>query len=50
MLTAISFLLGLSAEELTFDELSTHDPDYEVVIGLRAVKREVRTSPHPVVS
>ncbi len=50
VLTAISFLLGLSAEELTFDELSAHDPDYEVVIGLRAVKREVRTSPHPVVS
>jgi hypothetical protein len=38
VLTAISFLHGLAAEELNKHELDYHDVDYEVSIGLRAVK------------
>ena len=38
VLTAVSFLHGLAAEELRQKELDHHDPDYEVLITLRAVK------------
>jgi SAM-dependent methyltransferase len=38
VLAAISFLHGLVAEELSQEELDYHDPDYEVLITLRAVK------------
>lgn len=38
VLTAASFLYGLAASDLKPDELDAHDPLYEVVIGLRAVK------------
>jgi SAM-dependent methyltransferase len=38
VLTAASFLYGLSAEDLTPKELDAHDPDYEVLIGVKAVK------------
>ncbi len=38
VLVAISFLHGLSAEELSQEELDYHDPNYEVLITLRAVK------------
>jgi len=40
VLTAIAFLHGLAAEELSREELDYHDPNYEVVITLRAVKEE----------
>ena len=40
VLSAMSFLLGLSAEELTERELDHRDPDYELLITLRAVKHE----------
>lgn len=40
VLTAIAFLHGLAAEELEKEELEYHDPDYEVLIGVRAVKPE----------
>lgn len=42
VLTASSFLYGLGRGELTKRELDHHDPDYEMVIALRA-----RKAPHP---
>jgi SAM-dependent methyltransferase len=36
--TAVSFLHGLAAAELRPDELDSHDPDYEVVIAVMAIK------------
>jgi SAM-dependent methyltransferase len=42
VLAAVAFLHGLSAEELRREELDYHDPDYELIITLRALKpREV---------
>ena len=38
VLTAISFLHGLAVEELSNEELGYRDPDYEVLITVRAVK------------
>lgn len=38
VLTAISYLHGLAAEELTKQELSYHDPNYQLLITLKAVK------------
>ncbi|MFX0196713.1 MAG: class I SAM-dependent methyltransferase [Candidatus Hodarchaeota archaeon] len=38
VLTAISYLHGLATEELTKQELSYHDPDYQLLITLKAVK------------
>ena len=38
VLAATGFLYGLAASDLESDELDAHDPLYEVVIGLRAVK------------
>jgi SAM-dependent methyltransferase len=40
VLTAIAFLHGLAAEELRQEELDFFDPDYEVLITVRAVKHE----------
>ena len=40
VLTAIAFLHGLAAKELRQKELDYHDPDYEVLITVRAVKEE----------
>ncbi len=40
VLTAVAFLHGLAAEELKKEELDYHDPDYEVLITVRAVKPE----------
>jgi SAM-dependent methyltransferase len=39
VLTAISFLAGISGEELSAQELEAHDPYYPVIIAVRAVKR-----------
>jgi glycosyltransferase involved in cell wall biosynthesis/SAM-dependent methyltransferase len=39
--TALSFLHGLAAEELRQEELDYRDPNYEVLITVRAVKPEV---------
>jgi hypothetical protein len=42
VLAAVAFLHGLAAEELRRQELDYHDPDYELIITLRALKpREV---------
>ena len=38
VLVAMAFLQGLAAEELQHEELNYHDPDYEVLITVRAVK------------
>jgi SAM-dependent methyltransferase len=40
VLAAIAFLHGLAVEELRTEELDYFDPDYELSIGLRAVKAE----------
>ncbi len=40
VLSAISFLHGLSAQELTHEELDYRDPQYEVLITLRVMKPE----------
>jgi len=42
VLTAVGFLHGLAAEEFDADELRLRDPDYEVLIGVRAMKPERR--------
>ncbi len=39
VLAASGFLYGLASSDLKAEELDAHDPLYEVVIGLRAVKR-----------
>jgi SAM-dependent methyltransferase len=39
VLSAAAFLYGLAAEELTRAELDVHDPDYQLLIGVKAVKR-----------
>lgn len=38
VLSGIAFLHGLSIHELRREELDAHDPDYQLVIGVRAVK------------
>lgn len=39
VLTAVAFLHGLAAEELQPEELDYRDPDYELIIGISAVRR-----------
>jgi len=41
VLAAVSFLHGLAAQELTPPELEHHDPDYQILVTARAVKREI---------
>ncbi|MEW6144851.1 MAG: methyltransferase domain-containing protein [Thermodesulfobacteriota bacterium] len=41
VLSAISLLQGLSYSELTMKELDYYDPNYEVVVSVRAVKKPV---------
>ncbi|MGE5224349.1 MAG: methyltransferase domain-containing protein [Omnitrophica WOR_2 bacterium] len=38
VLSAIAFLAGVSCEELSHKELDAHDPLFQVLIGVRAVK------------
>ncbi len=38
VLTATGFLYGMAMQELTAEELNAHDPDYEMLIAVRAVK------------
>ena len=38
VLSSVAFLHGIAAEELTQEELSYHDPDYQLVIAARVVK------------
>jgi SAM-dependent methyltransferase len=39
VLSAAGFLFGLGLDDLTPEELAVHDPSFEVIIGIRAVKR-----------
>jgi len=39
VLSAAGFLYGLAASDLTSEELDARDPLYEVIVGVRAVKR-----------
>jgi SAM-dependent methyltransferase len=41
VLTATAFLYGIAAEELRSGELAVHDPQYQVLIAIRAVKEDV---------
>jgi hypothetical protein len=41
VLAAIAFLHGLAADELREKELNYSDPDYELLIAIRAVKAEI---------
>lgn len=41
VLSAIAFLHGLASEELHREELDHYDPDYQVLITIKAVKPEV---------
>jgi SAM-dependent methyltransferase len=43
--TATCFLYGIAAEELEREELDHHDPNYELLIGARAIKRNRPGSP-----
>ncbi len=43
VLAAAGFLFGLATEELHSEELDYHDPDYEFLITVRAVKSEAGT-------
>ena len=38
VLTSVAYLHGLAAEELTLAELDAQDPDYQVIIAIRAEK------------
>jgi SAM-dependent methyltransferase len=38
VLAAVAALNGMVSEELRPEELTTHDPDYELLIGVRAVR------------
>jgi len=38
VLAAVAFLYGLAAEELSPQELDSHDPDFEVTVAVRAAK------------
>ena len=39
VLSAAGFLFGLGLYDLTLEELAVHDPAFEVIVGIRAVKR-----------
>ncbi len=43
VLVAISFLQGLSVQELSQEEFDYHDPDYELSITVRAVKPKIQS-------
>ena len=43
VLSAMAFLQGIAAEELTSEELDYRDPDFETLIGIRA--RRVEAEP-----
>jgi SAM-dependent methyltransferase len=38
VLSSVAFLHGVAAHELTKDELNSDDPEYDVIIGVRAVR------------
>ena len=40
VLTATGFLYGMAADEFRAEELEVHDPQYQLLIGVRAVKEQ----------
>jgi SAM-dependent methyltransferase len=42
VLAGVALLHGIAAQELAAKELDYHDPDYEVIITVRAVKSKIR--------
>jgi SAM-dependent methyltransferase len=42
ILTATALLYGMAKEDLSTEEVDFHDPDYEVILSVRAVKQENR--------
>lgn len=44
VLVACAFLMGLSARDLTAEELAHHDPEYQLSISIRAVRPENEAS------
>jgi hypothetical protein len=44
VLAGCAFLHGVATHELRVEELDYHDPDYQVIIGIRAI----RAPEHPV--
>jgi hypothetical protein len=49
VLTAVAFLHGVAAEELKSRELQPTDADYQLVVAVRAVKREAAAGEEPAV-
>lgn len=45
VLSASAFLYGLAVEEMQREELDYRDRDYEVIVGVRAVKQSEESSP-----
>jgi hypothetical protein len=45
VLSAACFLYGLAAEELTDEELTHRDPDFELLMTIRAVRRDLEVPP-----
>jgi hypothetical protein len=45
VLSACAFLQGLAAHELSASELDATDPDYQVIIGVRATRRDTASAP-----
>ena len=41
-MSATGFLYGLATEELTREELDFHDPDYQLIVGVRAIRHSER--------
>jgi hypothetical protein len=39
VLTSIAFLTGAACEELSQNELHYHDPSFQLILGVRAVKQ-----------
>jgi SAM-dependent methyltransferase len=39
LLTAVSFLYGLTVEDLNFREIDYFDPQYELIVALKAIKK-----------
>jgi SAM-dependent methyltransferase len=39
VLSAAGFLFGLGLDDLTPEEIAVHDPGFEVIVGIRAIKR-----------
>ncbi len=48
VLSAAGFLYGLAAKELTPSELDVRDPDYQLIIGVKAVKSSRPLDPSPL--